>query len=72
MFVYDISDILNVAISVIVILAMATIGISTWWRQWRCKHDGRINETQACDAICDKCGKNLGFIGAPLEKHPPL
>lgn len=33
-------------------------------RQRGCKHDGAIHETQACDAICTKCGKNLGFIGA--------
>jgi len=33
-------------------------------RQSRCRHDTGVNETQACDAICRKCGKNLGFIGA--------
>jgi hypothetical protein len=27
-----------------------------------CKHEEYF-ETMACDAICDKCHKNLGFIG---------
>ncbi len=34
-----------------------------WWRQARCRHEGDIYETQACDAVCRRCGKNLGFIG---------
>jgi hypothetical protein len=33
------------------------------WRKSRCKHDGGVNETMACDAICKQCDKNLGFIG---------
>jgi hypothetical protein len=40
-------------------------------RQRKCKHDGRINETQACDAICAKCGKNLGFIGSLRNRGKP-
>lgn len=31
-------------------------------RQSKCAHSD-VTETQACDAICRKCGKNLGFIG---------
>ena len=30
-------------------------------KQRRCNHPA-VNETQACDAICRECGKNLGFI----------
>jgi hypothetical protein len=33
------------------------------FRQMRCKHACGVHETQACDAICRECGKNLGFIG---------
>ena len=33
------------------------------WKKLRCSHDGGVNETMACDVICKKCGKNLGFIG---------
>jgi len=32
-------------------------------KQLRCKHE-EYRETPACDAICKKCGKNLGFIGS--------
>ncbi|WP_454056835.1 hypothetical protein [Cupriavidus sp. Marseille-Q8015] len=39
-----------------------------WFKQVRCKHDGSIHETGACDALCMKCGKNLGFIGAFRER----
>lgn len=31
-------------------------------RQKRCKH-ASYHETGACDAVCNDCGKNLGFIG---------
>ncbi len=41
-------------------------------KQRRCPHE-RVNETQACDAICRECGKNLGFIqnwrDAQAAKH---
>jgi len=37
------------------------------WKKLRCSHDGGVNETMACDAICKKCGKNLGFIGKWLK-----
>jgi hypothetical protein len=36
-------------------------------RQARCKHTGAIRETSKCDAICQQCGKNLGFIGTWLK-----
>ncbi|MFS2103626.1 hypothetical protein [Ralstonia sp. Ralssp135] len=45
------------------------IQIPSWIRQARCKHDGNVYETQACDAYCQQCGKNLGFIGAWREKR---
>lgn len=32
------------------------------WKQSRCKHES-YRETMACDAICNACGLNLGFIG---------
>ena len=39
------------------------------WKKLRCSHDGGVNETMACDAICKKCGKNLGFIDKLKEKN---
>jgi hypothetical protein len=38
-------------------------------QQSRCPHDEGIHETQACDAICNKCGANLGFIGTWREQN---
>ncbi|WP_423197893.1 hypothetical protein DFLDMN_001533 [Cupriavidus sp. H19C3] len=43
---------------------IAVLSAQKWLRQARCKHGGRLYETQACEAICQQCGKNLGFIGA--------
>lgn len=66
-FVWTLADV--VVLSLFAILALWCVGVWSvfyvrdWWRQRNCKHDGPIGETQACDAICGKCGKNLGFIG---------
>lgn len=35
-------------------------------REWRCKHE-TFWENRSCDAICNKCGKNLGFIATVRE-----
>lgn len=69
MFIWTITDAISIALFVIVVLAVVPIYLGIWWRQRRCKHDGRINETRSCDAICAKCGKNLGFIGAWRATH---
>ena len=42
------------------LLAMIPVAKSSF-RQWRCKHE-TYRESRACDAICTKCNKNLGFI----------
>lgn len=62
-FVWTLSDVLYVVVGGLLIGAWVLVSMVEWWRQSRCKHDGGVNETQACDAICRKCGKNLGFIG---------
>jgi hypothetical protein len=62
-FVWTLSDVLYVIVGILLLGALALVSVAEWWRQSRCKHDGGVNETQACDAICRKCGKNLGFIG---------
>ena len=53
---------------ILFILAMLLV-ISRMARQARCPHDGDVSETNACDAICGKCGKNLGFIGTWRAKR---
>nr|DAH73672.1 MAG TPA: zinc-ribbon containing domain protein [Caudoviricetes sp.] len=51
------------------LLVITVLALEKWVRQSRCRHDGRIHETQACEAICTKCGKNLGFIGAWRKRN---
>ncbi len=46
----------------LVIVASIAASIPRVIRQLRCGHE-RVHETGSCDAICSKCGKNLGFIG---------
>lgn len=69
-FVVTLGDMISLAIT-----GLALIGVLALWlpgviKQSRCKHDGSVGETRACEAICAKCGKNLGFIGTWREKHP--
>lgn len=63
MFIYTIGDLFSVLFIFVCIIWAAIILIKSHLRQSKCKHDGGVNETSACDAICRKCGKNLGFIG---------
>lgn len=56
----DLIGIISVGIVVAIAIAVACGQVMC---QRRCPHR-RIAETQACDAICSDCGKNLGFIGA--------
>lgn len=62
-FVLTIGDFVALSMVIIVLGFGAVIGLIIWWCRRTCKHDGEISETSACDAICGKCGKNLGFIG---------
>jgi len=68
MFIYTIGDILTVLAIVLAIATITIISVIQWYKESRCKHDGGYNETQACDAICRQCGKNLGFIGKLRDK----
>lgn len=69
MFIWTIGDVIGVVVVAIIVLIVLFVSISEWIRQARCKHDGGVNETQVCEAICRKCGKNMGFIGTWREKH---
>ena len=64
MFIYTIVDVFSVIIISLIVIWEVTRRIT----EARCKHDGGVNETSACDAICRKCGKNLGFIGNWRDK----
>lgn len=70
-FVWTFGDVLSLAIAAFVAFIFACASGLKWLEQRVCKHDGGIGETQACDAICHKCGKNLGFIGTWRDKNSP-
>lgn len=69
MFIWTISDVVNMLLFALFFLAALCFVIPFVVKQWRCQHDGGVTETSACDAICQKCGANLGFIGTWREKH---
>jgi hypothetical protein len=68
MFVYTISDIVGVVFFVLGLLFIAAWGIRDAWVQWRCKHESYY-ETMSCTAMCNHCGRNLGFIGNLRDKN---
>lgn len=55
--------------AVVVIAIMAYVILPELIKQALCKHHSGIRETMACDAVCRKCGKNLGFIGTWRENN---
>lgn len=68
MFIWTIGDAITALIFAVFFIIAMYVGIAIWIRQARCKHDSGVNETQACEAICRECGKNLGFIGDLRKK----
>lgn len=68
-FVITISDILAIIVLISIAALFLIVMLPIWIKSFRCSHDGGVSETSACDAICLKCGKNLGFIGSWKEKN---
>lgn len=69
MFIWTISDAFAVGIIGLLMLCGLWVFLRQWFLEITCKHDGGIGETRSCDAICHKCGKNLGFIGSWRKGH---
>ena len=61
-FVITFGDVFGLIALAVFLLVFVFVYGKQAWKQSRCKHDGGVNETMACDAICRQCGKNLGFI----------
>lgn len=68
-FVISIGDIMAALFFLFLASIMGKVYFDHWNEQRKCRHDSGVIETQACDAICKKCGKNLGFIGEWRAKH---
>lgn len=69
MFVFTPRDIFMGVLLLVAFILIIYADFSYWLKQQRCAHDDGVNETMACDAVCRKCGKNLGFIGSRRGDH---
>lgn len=49
------------AVILVIALFFLVCSVPRMIRQVRCKHPS-VRETMACQAICNHCGKDLGFI----------
>lgn len=58
MLVFTIKDV----VGVLLLTIAGVIWLAHLAKQYFCKHE-EYWENGSCDAICHKCGKNLGFIG---------
>jgi hypothetical protein len=54
-------------IGVLILLVIFLCGLPKIIKQCFCKHLC-YRETRSCDAICNNCNKNLGFIGRIRDK----
>lgn len=61
-FVWTIGDVFQVVVFGLVFVCVLLLYLIRVVEEWRCKHDAGVTENQYCNAICCKCGKNLGFI----------
>ena len=68
-FVWTLSDVIGVVIAAVIACLWVVIAGDKLAREMFCIHDAGVNETSACEAICRKCGKNLGFIGNLRKSH---
>lgn len=68
--VWTVGDIIGLVIFALIVFCFALAAVITRVKQFRCKHE-KYYETQSCDAICSRCGKNLGFIGRLKKKGAP-
>ena len=68
MFVITLTETIELIVLSIIAIVWIIYKVLTWIEQAQCPHE-HVNETMSCDAICRKCGKNLGFIGTWREQH---
>ena len=67
MFIWTISDLIGCAFVSLILVVLSVKQAHEWIKQRRCNHES-VRETMACDAVCNKCNKNLGFIGSWRKK----
>ena len=67
-FVWTIGDVIAVVIVGCAVVVALTISTVTALRQRFCLHE-KFSEARDCSAICNLCGKNLGFIGTVRKQQ---
>jgi hypothetical protein len=68
-FIVTLGDVFGI---VLFLLLAVAAGLVLFWhtaKQFLCRHDQGVTETMSCDAVCKKCGKNLGFIGKRRDRE---
>lgn len=68
MFIFSIETIIGAILLTLIIIFKVYFAIKDSWKQSHCQHES-ISESMACDAICNNCSKNLGFIGEWRKNH---
>lgn len=71
MFVFTLTEVIGVAIFTITCAFLFIGWALRKYKQARCPHES-FYETMACDAVCNSCGKNLGFIGTVRKKRAAI
>ena len=66
--VITLAEIIAIVLFIGIIMVWTYFTVTNSYKQFVCTHDGGVNETRSCDAICKLCGKNLGFIGNEENK----
>lgn len=61
---------IGIGVTALVTVALLLMNLPSIMRKAKCGHEEGVSETSACDAICRKCGKNLGFIGSWRSAQP--
>lgn len=67
MFIWTIGDAVGLAVLIVIVLAGFVVTAIGATRAALCKHMN-YRENRSCNAICNNCGKNLGFIGS-VRRH---
>ncbi len=68
MFIWTIADLLMVSACGLVALIYVGCRAIDFWKMINCSHE-KYFENRVCQAICVKCGLDLGFIGTVREER---
>lgn len=67
MFIYTAETVIVAILVAVFIIIKICYSVADCFKYRKCQHES-VRETMACDAVCNKCSKNLGFIGTWRDK----